>query len=191
MDFFNSKNGGNEINLDEWTLDEVKKIVNEFKSMKSKSNIPKNINQKIKTGGKKETLEIKQKFLREEILEKGYDVNEFTAYTGSKNKGSNGLNLDNWTLDDLEKVVNEFKTKQSIPKASEYPKGNKKKLDSKEQLILDEIINNGYNRDKFDFYLISQKRDGANLNIWSYDELKEATNEFKKSQWIKKTQEKL
>ena len=49
----------------------------------------------------------KQNFLRENILEKGYDVNEFVSFLQSK-KGEAGSDISNWSMEDLRIVVKEF-----------------------------------------------------------------------------------
>ena len=53
------------------------------------------------------STEEKQNFLREKILEKGYDVNEFVEFLTQK-KGEEGADVSNWSMEDLKKVVNEF-----------------------------------------------------------------------------------
>ena len=51
--------------------------------------------------------EEKQNYLRENILEKGYDTNDFVEFLKSK-KGEEGADISNWTLEDLKQVVAEF-----------------------------------------------------------------------------------
>ena len=51
--------------------------------------------------------EEKQNFLREKILEKGYDTNQFVQFLIDK-KGENGADVAVWTMPDLKKVVKEF-----------------------------------------------------------------------------------
>ncbi len=53
------------------------------------------------------TQEEKQNFLRENILEKGYDANLFVEFLIGK-KGEEGADVGNWTMNDLQKVVKEF-----------------------------------------------------------------------------------
>ena len=53
------------------------------------------------------TLEQKQTFLRENILEKGYDAEQFMSFLQSK-KGEQGLDLNNWLIEELYNAVNEF-----------------------------------------------------------------------------------
>ena len=53
----------------------------------------------------------KQLFLRENILDKGYEAEDFVSYLTSK-KGEEGINLNNWSLEELKSVVNEFISSQ-------------------------------------------------------------------------------
>ena len=52
------------------------------------------------------STEEKQNFLRENILEKNYDTNSFIAFLREKKEG--GDDIQNWSLHDLQVVVNEF-----------------------------------------------------------------------------------
>ena len=52
-------------------------------------------------------LQEKQAYLRENVLEKGYDADEFMSFLKSK-KGENGLDLNNWTLNELKNSVKLF-----------------------------------------------------------------------------------
>jgi hypothetical protein len=52
-------------------------------------------------------LEIKQNYLRTEILDKGYSADEFLGFIVEK-KGEDGANLEIWTLNELKMVVNDF-----------------------------------------------------------------------------------
>ena len=53
------------------------------------------------------SLEEKQNFLREKILDKGYDANQFIDFINAK-EGKNEVDLNNWSMPDLKLVVNEF-----------------------------------------------------------------------------------
>ena len=57
--------------------------------------------------------EEKQNFLRKNILEKGYDVNQFVSFLKSK-KGEAGADISNWSMPDLYDVVKEF-ISQNLP----------------------------------------------------------------------------
>ncbi|MCQ2820670.1 MAG: hypothetical protein MJ252_25675 [archaeon] len=54
-------------------------------------------------------LEQKQDYLREAILDKGYDGNQFMTFL--QEKRGDEINLDEWSLDDLHNAVNEFISK--------------------------------------------------------------------------------
>ena len=60
------------------------------------------------------TTEEKQNFLREKILEKGYDTNEFVQFLTDK-KGPDGADVSNWSMEDLQSVVSEFIKKHEEP----------------------------------------------------------------------------
>ena len=49
-------------------------------------------------------IEEKLNFLREKILDKGYDTNDFTIFLKAK-KGEDGEDVSNWTMPELEQVV--------------------------------------------------------------------------------------
>ena len=55
--------------------------------------------------------EIKQSYLRKEILEKNYDTQLFLNYL-IKKKGENASDINNWTIEELKTVVAEFKNTQ-------------------------------------------------------------------------------
>ena len=87
----------------------------------------------------------KQAFLRENILEKGYDAEDFMKLLQSK-KGEIGLDLGSWSMDELREAVNEF-TKENTENENDNnllstsPKNNDEKNDE----VNDEI----YDLDKF------------------------------------------
>ncbi len=55
-----------------------------------------------------ESLKFKQKYLREEIIENGYNPDNFYKYICLQG-GENEINLENWSLEKLKEVVNNFK----------------------------------------------------------------------------------
>ena len=55
-----------------------------------------------------ENQEIKQSYLRKEILEKNYDANLFLEFLITK-KGEIASDINNWTIEELKVVVSEFK----------------------------------------------------------------------------------
>ena len=57
-------------------------------------------------------LEEKQNFLRSEIIDQGYDPEEFSKFI-TEEKGDIGLDLNNWKFEDLKDFVNKFKSKNN------------------------------------------------------------------------------
>lgn len=55
-----------------------------------------------------ETSEIKQDYLRNEILEGGFEADHFLEFLIGK-KGDDAANVDNWRFDELKEVVEEYK----------------------------------------------------------------------------------
>ena len=72
------------------------------------------------------TTEEKQNFLREKILDKGYDTNQFVQFLTEK-KGEDGADVSNWSMEDLVSVVNEFiKLNGGVVEPEPEPKVEKK-----------------------------------------------------------------
>jgi len=67
-----------------------------------------------------DSQEEKQNYLRENILEKGYDASQFVEFLKLK-KGEAGSDITNWSMEDLCEVVQEF-----ISNNSSSEKGKKK-----------------------------------------------------------------
>ena len=82
-------------------------------------------------------LNAKQTFLRENILEKGYDAEDFMKLLQNK-KGESGLDLISWTMNELKEAVKEF-IKDKSPDYSSLVE--EEKLDNK-------IIDNDYVEEK-------------------------------------------
>ena len=74
--------------------------------------------------------EEKQNFLRETILEKGYDTNQFVQFLIDK-KGENGADVSVWTMDDLKIVVKEFIRLNGGEVEEEPPKPQPKQVTKK------------------------------------------------------------
>ena len=68
-------------------------------------------------------LEQKQNFLRINILEKGYDAEQFMNFLQSK-KGDLGLDLNNWTVNELTLAVQEFITINNTINLQNFPNNN-------------------------------------------------------------------
>ena len=60
-----------------------------------------------------ESLEDKQKYLRENILDKGYDPMKFMNFLKEK-KGEAGSHIENWSLEELHSVTQEFVSSNTI-----------------------------------------------------------------------------
>ena len=54
-----------------------------------------------------DNLQSKQAYLRENVLEMGYDADDFMSFLQVR-KGENGLDLNNWNMDELISVVDDF-----------------------------------------------------------------------------------
>ena len=59
-----------------------------------------------------EEQELKQQFLREEILDKNYDAQSFIDFLIAK-KGNSAADINNWSLDELKLIVVEYKNSQN------------------------------------------------------------------------------
>ena len=88
-----------------------------------------------------EALAFKQKYLRENVLEKGYDPDKFMEFLTMK-KGENGINLENWTYEELTEVTKEFLTnnKLDIEKNLNFEDKNEEKEEEKENEEEDEKV---------------------------------------------------
>ena len=51
--------------------------------------------------------QLKQQFLKGQVVNQGYDPGEFSAYLGRERE--NGTDIDNWSLDELETMVYQFR----------------------------------------------------------------------------------
>ena len=95
-------------------------------------------------------LNEKQTFLRENILEQGYDAEEFMKLLQDK-KGESGLDLLSWNMDELKDAVNEFikdKSPDFVPLVEEEK--NENKINDKENEVEDQPApEEAYNLDKF------------------------------------------
>ena len=85
----------------------------------------------------------KQAFLRENILEKGYDAEDFMKLLQTK-KGDIGLDLASWSMDELREAVKEFTRENGDEQNLDTPE-NMAKMDNDDGTPNDEI----YDLDKF------------------------------------------
>ena len=86
-----------------------------------------------------ESQEHKQNFLRENILEKGYDVNQFVSFLKSK-KGEAGSDISNWSMNDLYEVVQEF-IKNNAPQDESQSQQNQAQAQTQTRNNNDNILN--------------------------------------------------
>ena len=92
--------------------------------------------------------EQKQFYLRENILNKGYDAEEFMNFLKSK-KGENGLDLRNWDKYELEKTVTQFITLKKINnKVNENLAEKNIKIDNNENINSISNNNNDDNKNR-------------------------------------------
>ena len=85
--------------------------------------------------------EEKQNFLRENILDKGYDTNMFVDFLMEK-KGEGGANVENWTMSDLQIVVKEFISMQSNEIIDGNHHQNQAIINNDQLPIVQPVINN-------------------------------------------------
>ena len=60
-----------------------------------------------------EDIETKQDYLRSQIFDKGYNAEKFSEYL-TEIAGDKGLDLENWTLEELSQVVYTFQSNNEI-----------------------------------------------------------------------------
>ena len=85
-----------------------------------------------------ESIEEKQEYLRTNILENGYDADEFLSYLQEK-KGEEGVDLNLWNFQELKLVVEEFTSNHKSNKSLEQINNNEKEI---EKEIENNIENN-------------------------------------------------
>ena len=113
-----------------------------------------------------ENIEEKQSFLRKEIIDKGYDPNEFSIYLSQLKEGD--LDLDNWSLSELREVVNQYKSNN---KENEE---KREKNENQNEVNLNYEINNKENEEKREK---NENQNEVNLN----NEINIKENEEKKN----------
>jgi len=111
-------------------------------------------------------LQSKQAYLRENVLEMGYDADEFMTFLQTK-KGENGLDLNNWSMNELITVVDEFVNNKKV-KPNPQPEQNEEKEEKNEEEnnkeINQEYINNNENN-------IDEKSNNVNINNIQYNSI--------------------
>ena len=113
------------------------------------------------------STEEKQNFLREKILDKGYDTSQFVQFLTEK-KGEDGADVANWTMEDLIQVVNEF-IKLNGGEVEEDVKKPEPKKETKKKVSMFDIMPD-----------TKPKKPDSQLNI--NPQSKSQSSEIKKSQ---------
>ena len=92
-------------------------------------------------------IEYKQNFLRTQIIDEGYEPEEFSKFL-SDEKGDIGLDLNNWKFEDLKNSVIKFKSiKSKNENNNELENNNKQsdKISNEENSLQNENIENNNN----------------------------------------------
>ena len=116
--------------------------------------------------------EEKQNYLRKNILDKGYDANEFINYIENK-KGEEGKNIDNWKFESLIQTVEEFQsnfqTNQEKNKQIKNIEKNNNNQNNLEKKIIkenkNEIIIDCIKSEITDFTNCIEKKEGFFLSL--------------------------
>ena len=108
----------------------------------------------------------KQIYLRENILDKGYDGEDFASFLTSK-KGEEGVNLKNWSLDELKSAVQEFIIIQSqkFNQINSIQNNYNIYPNVINNIILNNNINTNINNNGNDFEFIQQQSQSMPLNF--------------------------
>ena len=108
----------------------------------------------------------KQIYLRENILDKGYDGEDFASFLISK-KGEEGVNLKNWSLDELKSAVQEFIIIQSqkLNQINSIQNNYNIYPNVINNMILNNNINTNINNNGNDFEFIQQQSQSMPLNF--------------------------
>lgn len=123
----------------------------------------------------------KQIYLRENILDKGYDGEEFAAFLTSK-KGDNGeeeVDLENWTLDELKKVVQEFiisQTQKNNNQIKNFQNNYNLYPNMINNMILNNNINININNEGNDFENLQEQKQSMPLNFPMFNNSNNSNN---------------
>ena len=135
-----------------------------------------------------DTLEQKQQYLRENILEKGYDPNKFSEFLTMK-MGETGMDLENWPFNELCEATNEF---IRIEKENEQKKVNENNVEKEEEIMEEKEINkielNGDNQNEEKANKIIEEKPNEIL-IQEKKEEKEKEKEKEKEILLKENKE--
>jgi hypothetical protein len=102
----------------------------------------------------------KQQYLRDEIMNQGYDINEFSEFMSEYKE--NGLDIINWSLDELKEVVKKFKNKDKVKSKEEEEQLIEKGVENiRQSYILNQIE---YPNLDMDNNISSSKNNNININ---------------------------
>ena len=117
-------------------------------------------------------LEEKQNYLVQEIMEKNYDTEKFSDYIS--NLKENGTDLNNWTLDELKKVVSTFKNKVNSNQLNNEENIEKEVENVRNSFVLigaeknKKLLNNNFNENPYDKIFNDKESDFKNVkNVMS------------------------
>ena len=94
-----------------------------------------------------ETIETKQQYLRSEIIDQGYNPEEFSAFMGSI-RGEDGLDLETWSFADLQTVVTQFKSQYSNQQPEPQMSNQNEPKGQEQEQGQDQEQNNNYNQER-------------------------------------------
>ena len=124
-----------------------------------------------------EDIQNKQAYLRENVLEKGYDADEFMEFLQEK-KGENGLDLNTWTMKELTTAVIDFinkKNKEDEQEDEINTNMNKiEEVDEENNLSQRESMNINENNNTNNIINTGEEAINTNNNV---NEIKENINE--------------
>jgi len=108
----------------------------------------------------------KQIYLRENILEKGYDGEDFASFLTSK-KGEEGVDLKSWSLDELKSIVQEFIVfqTQKLNQVNNIQNNYNIYPNVINNMILNNNINIKFNNDGNDSEILQEQNQSIPLNF--------------------------
>ena len=96
-------------------------------------------------------LQSKQAYLRANVLEKGYDADEFMGFLQNI-KGENGLDLNNWQMNELITVVNDFIKDKKLSNPENNQNDEEKNIEENNTQDINTDSSNNFNNINSDAY---------------------------------------
>jgi hypothetical protein len=122
-----------------------------------------------------DSTEGKQNYLRENILDKGYDPNEFFEFLMNK-RGEEAANLDIWTCSELESVVQEFILSRPSPNTFQQEQPNQEQ--EQEQYQQEQNTEQNYTQQETNEYQDQQQE----YNQQQYDQQQQQVQQQQQQQ---------